>query len=58
MDQQVKTEMQEPRAYEQPTITDHGTLAEVTAGPWGGGIDGLIGINNGQGGFNPGLSPS
>jgi hypothetical protein len=52
MDQQVTPEVQEPRAYEQPTITDHGKLAEVTAGPFGGGLDGLIGINNGNGGFN------
>jgi hypothetical protein len=50
MEQQVKTEQQEPRIYEQPTIDDYGTLAEVTAGPIGGSLDGFFGAN---GGFRP-----
>jgi hypothetical protein len=56
MDKQLTAEAHEPRAYEQPTITDHGTLAEVTAGPLGGGIDGFFGISGGLlpgGGLRP-----
>jgi hypothetical protein len=47
MEQQVKTEPQEPRVYEQPTVDDYGTLTEVTAGPAGGSLDGLFGANGG-----------
>ena len=37
--------------YERPQIEDYGTLAELTAGPWGGRFDGIFG---GDGGWIPG----
>jgi hypothetical protein len=49
MDKQLTTEEQEPRAYEEPSITDYGTLAEVTAGRKSGKLDGIFGAPGGIG---------
>jgi hypothetical protein len=39
----VETEAQ----YEAPRITDHGTLAELTAGPFSGHLDSIVGADGG-----------
>lgn len=39
------------KAYEAPTLSELGSVAEFTQGPGGGRLDSLFGIGDGDGGW-------